>query len=62
MAELRFIDLDARPTTQILHVSNDSIAPIMAWYGAYYAGDRYSVFVDGEKVAKDHNGELIHEQ
>lgn len=30
---------------------------IMAWYGAYYAGDPYDVFINGRKISKDINGE-----
>ena len=59
MTELKFVNSDARPKTVTLHVTQDSIAPIMAWYGAFYAGDRYAVYADGEKLAKDHNGELV---
>jgi hypothetical protein len=59
MCELKFINSDAAPKEQVLHVDTASVAPIMAWYGAYYAGDRYRVLVDGVKVEKDQNGELI---
>jgi hypothetical protein len=58
MIELRFVNSDAKPKVTILRCDTDSIAPIMAWYGAYYAGDRYAVFADGEKLSKDQNGEL----
>jgi hypothetical protein len=57
--ELRFVNSDARPKEAIVHCDNESIAQIMAWYGAYYAGDRYAVYADGEKLAKDQNGELV---
>lgn len=62
MVELKFVNSDARPKTTVLQVSTASIAPIMAWYGAYYAGDRYAVYADGEKMPKDQNGELTHER
>lgn len=58
LAELKFVNSDARPKTTVLQVSTASIAPVMAWYGAYYAGDRYAVYADGEKMPKDQNGEL----
>ena len=61
MIELKFVNSDARPKTTVLHVSEGSIAPIMSWYGAFYAGDRYVVYADGVKVAKDRNGEIIQE-
>ena len=58
LRELKFINSDARPKECVVHVSKASIAPVMAWYGAYFSGDRYAVFVDGIKVQKDQNGEL----
>ena len=59
MIELKFVNSDATPKTATLHVDAASIAPIMAWYGAFYAGDRYAVYGNGEKLMKDRNGELI---
>lgn len=59
MIELKFVNSDARPKTVTLQVATNSIAPIMAWYGAFHAGDRYAVYADGVKLAKDHNGELV---
>lgn len=59
--ELKFVNSDARPKECVVHVSTASIEPVMAWYGSYFAGDRYAVFVDGVKVQKDHNGELAGE-
>lgn len=58
MIELKFVNSDARPKTTVLHVAPDSIASIMDWYGAYYAGDRYAVYADGVKLPKDQNGGL----
>lgn len=59
MVELKFVNSDARPKTTVLQVSANSIAPIMSWYGAFFAGDRYAVYADGEKLPKDQNGELV---
>lgn len=59
MVELKFVNCDARPKTIALQVETAAIPHIMAWYGAYFAGDRYAVFVDGEKVEKDQNGEPL---
>jgi hypothetical protein len=56
MHTLTFRNKDARPKLTTLTVSADSIEPIMAWYGAYYAGDRYKVFLDGQRVQIDQNG------
>ncbi|MBB4616931.1 hypothetical protein [Sphingomonas abaci] len=58
IVELKFVNSDARPKEAVVHCQRASIAPIMAWYGAYYAGDRYAVFSDGHKLTKDRNGEL----
>jgi hypothetical protein len=43
----------------VLHVSLASVPAIMAWYGAYYAGDRYTVKVNSKVVEKDQNGEFV---
>ncbi len=59
ICELKFINSDATPQEQVLRVDTASIAVCMAWYGAYYSGDRYTVSVDGVKVEKDQNGELF---
>jgi hypothetical protein len=59
MTELQFINSDATPKTQTLVVSPEAVALIMDWYGAFYAGDRYIVKVDGKRVAQDHNGGLV---
>ena len=59
MVELRFDNLDATPKTTTIRCDSTSIAPVMAWYGAFYAGDRYSVHADGVKLKKDRNGELV---
>lgn len=57
--ELLFTNKDAKPKKTLLMVDAASVAPIMAWYGAYYAGDRYKVSVDGKRVQMDQNGELV---
>ena len=57
--ELKFVNSDATPKTQCVLVDAASIPSVMQWYGAFCAGDRYAVFIDGIKVAKDQNGELI---
>ncbi|MCA1297997.1 hypothetical protein [Stappia indica] len=56
--ELKFINSDARPKVQIIRCDKASVAPVMAWYGSHFAGDRYRVEVDGGKAEKDQNGEL----
>lgn len=59
MIELKFVNSDARPKTVALQVATAAVPHIMDWYGAYFAGDRYAVYLDGEKIVKDHNGEMI---
>lgn len=59
MIELKFVNSDAKPKTATIQCSAASMGQIMAWYGAYYAGDRYAVYADGEKLGKDQNGELV---
>jgi len=58
MIELKFVNSDAKPKVATIRCDTMSMPLIMAWYGAYYAGDRYAVYADGEKLPKDRNGEL----
>lgn len=55
--QLEFYNVDATPPVTRLVVSRESIDPIMAWYGAYFAGDEYAVMVDGKEIPIDLNGE-----
>ena len=57
---LVFANADATPKTTVLDVSAASVPDIMAWYGAYCSGDRYTVTVDGRNVPMDQNGEPAH--
>lgn len=59
MVELRFFNYAATPKEVKFSIGRDGIEPVMAWYGSYFAGDRYNVFVDGKRVEKDRNGELV---
>lgn len=59
MTMLEFVNSDAKPKKVTIHCDMRSVPKIMAWYGAYYAGDRYTVYVDGVKVEKDQDGELV---
>ena len=54
---LVFANADATPKTTVLDVSAASVPDIMAWYGAYCSGDRYTVTVDGRNVPMDQYGE-----
>lgn len=57
MGRLIFSNADAIPKTAIIEASLDSIPTIMSRYGAYHAGDRYTVVVDGRNVPVGVNGE-----
>ena len=59
MRELKFVNSDAKPKTQVLNVGTEAIELLMCWYGTHYAGDRYAVYVDGVKVKTDQNGDLV---
>lgn len=59
MVELKFTNSDATPKVATVRVDSASIAPVMQWYGAFYAGDRYTVHADGQRLRKDQNGELV---
>lgn len=59
MTFLRFKNSDACDSDITLNVSVSDVEHIARWYGAFYAGDRYSVFIDGKKVRKDRNGDIV---
>ncbi|MBX4911478.1 hypothetical protein HJA82_29630 [Rhizobium bangladeshense] len=59
--KIRFHNRDAKPKKIEFDISKAAVAPVMAWYGAFHAGDIYTVFVDDVEVAKDLNGELVGE-
>jgi hypothetical protein len=57
LRKLVFNNADATPKTEVIECSDASVARIMAWYGGYFAGDRYTVALDGRNVPMDQNGE-----
>lgn len=59
IGELVFTNSDARPKVAAMMVAEDAVPQIMAWYGAFYAGDRYRVTFEGRVIAKDQNGEPV---
>lgn len=59
MGRLTFVNSDANPKICELTVAESAVPDIMAWYGAYYAGDRYSVTFNGQRIVKDRNGEFV---
>lgn len=56
MRTLVFMNADATPKNETIRCDTGSVSRIMAWYGAYFAGDRYTVAMDGRNVPIDQNG------
>jgi hypothetical protein len=54
---LVFINADATPKNTTINCCEVSAPKIMAWYGSYFAGDRYTVAFNGRNVPMDQNGE-----
>lgn len=59
MVTLEFKNKTAKLGCVTLKVRAMDIAPIMAWYGAYFAGDNYKVYADGKQMKMDINGEKL---
>ena len=59
MRTLVFHNADATPKTAGIRCDTASVKQIMAWYGAYFAGDRYTATLDGLIINMNHNGEPI---
>ena len=59
MVRIVFNNADATPKTEVIDAGEDAVSRIMAWYGAYFAGDRYTVTVDGRNVPMDQDGEPL---
>lgn len=55
-ADLEFVNRTAE-TAHKISLAYGSINDVMAWYGAYFAGDDYTVTVNGTPVEMDQNGE-----
>lgn len=56
---LVFSNADARPRNVAVRLAPEAVRNVMAWYGAYFAGDRYTVTMDGRNVPMDQNGEPL---
>lgn len=56
--KLEFVNKRSKSASVSMLVEDNAIAEVMKWYGAYHAGDRYTVKVDDVTVRKDRNGEL----
>lgn len=59
MAALVFNNADATPKTAKILCEPCSVLQIMAWYGAYHAGNRYTVALDGRNIPIDQNGQPV---
>jgi len=59
MDDLVFNNADAKPKTVKIKCDAGSVASIMAWYGSYFAGDRYTVALNGRNILMDLNGEPV---
>ena len=55
--KLKFANRTAEETIT-LTVDRTAVSHIMNWYGGYYAGDDYDVFINGTKQSLGINGEL----
>lgn len=53
---LVFNNADATPKSVVIRCDAASVTPIMQWYGAFHAGDRYTVTLNGRNVPMDING------
>ncbi len=56
---LIFTNKDAHDRVITMLVNAKAVANIVMWYGAFYAGDDYTVTIDGVLQKLDHNGEIV---
>ena len=55
---LRFENPETMPTAiELGPLPHRDVPSIMDWYGAYYAGDDYQVFINGTQIPIGINGE-----
>lgn len=60
MPMLRFVNRTGECEHEI-HLQNKSdCEPVMDWYGAFFAGDDYDVYISGKKINTGINGEYQH--
>lgn len=55
---LVFSNRDAVRHTYVIECTAESAEHIIAWYGFFHSGDRYTVTMDGKNVKLDKNGEM----
>lgn len=58
MIEMKFNNRDAIPKVAVIKTRRADAPAIARWYSAFYAGDKYTLHIDGQKVALDNNGEM----
>ena len=60
-SELIFYNQDSPAgfRTEVIQCSEPSIARVVQWYGAFHAGDRVTLHIDGVKQKLDKNLELV---
>lgn len=59
VVELVFDNEDAIPRETTVTVGVHNVPHVLAWYGAYFAGDTYTARLDGAMLVLDQNGELV---
>lgn len=57
---LAFSNADAKPPNTVIKLDRKSVRNVMEWYGAFYAGDRYTATLDGQNIPMDRNGATNH--
>lgn len=58
IVKLKFVNRDATPRIEEMRVEQSAVSRIMDWYGAYYAGDDYDVYINNRPQNLGINGEL----
>lgn len=58
IVNLKFVNRDATPEIEEMRVEQSAVSRIMDWYGAFFAGDDYDVYVNNRLQDLGINGEL----
>ena len=59
IGKLIFNNAETVPKSIMIECDEASVSHIMAWYGAYHSGDRYTATWNARNVPMNCNGELI---
>lgn len=54
---LVFNNADAKPKSSVLDIHMDGVPLVCQWYAGFFAGDLYTVTLNGRNIPLDHNGE-----